>query len=233
MSLSAETVANNLAVVRQRISEAAKKSGRAEQDILLVAVTKYVDATTTRLLVDAGCTCLGESRPQLLWEKASQLADLTEIQWHQIGHMQRNKVARTLPMLSLLQSVDSERLLNTVNDQSQKHGLTTPILLEVNISGDSNKHGLDPNSVESVVRSTADLKNVSLRGVMGMASREGGADRARRDFSALRELRDSIASACPENASLHEISMGMSGDFEVAIEEGATIVRVGSALFTE
>ncbi len=233
MSLSAETVANNLTAVRQRICDAAKKSGRGERDILLVAVTKYVDAATTRLLVDAGCTCLGESRPQLLWEKASQLADMPQIRWHQIGHMQRNKVARTLPIVSLLQSVDSERLLNAINDQSQKLGLVTPILLEVNISGDSNKHGLVPESVVSVVRTTANLNYVSLKGVMGMASREGGVDQARRDFSALRELRDSVTPVCPEGASLHEISMGMSGDFEVAIEEGATIVRVGSALFVE
>ena len=229
MSISPETISSNLAAIRQRIAEAAQRSGRSESDIQLVAVTKYVDADITRMLVQAGCNTLGESRPQVLWKKADELADC-QIQWHQIGHMQRNKLARTLPLISLLHSVDSERLLESVDEQSAKLGVTSNILLEVNISGDESKHGFAPAELPMALEKSANLANVSVNGIMGMASRVGGVDRARRDFAALRELRDSLA---PNYASemLTEISMGMSGDFDVAIEEGATIVRVGSALF--
>ncbi len=233
MSLSAQRIVRNLTAVRQRIADAARSSGRSADEISLVAVTKYVDVATTRMLVKAGCSTLGESRPQMLWQKAEQLSDLSKIKWHLIGHMQRNKVARTLPIISTLQSVDSVRLLQAIDEHSAKLAKTTSILLEVNISRDDNKHGFALDEVPSVVRSMTTYNYVSLKGVMGMASRKGGIDRARRDFAELRELRDSLRNDCPGNSSLDEISMGMSGDFEVAIEEGATTVRVGSALFAE
>ena len=231
MGSLAEQIAHNVDDVKERIANAAARSGRRADDVTLVAVTKYVDAATTRHLVAAGCTNLGESRPQALWQKAESLADLPQIQWHQIGHMQRNKLARTLPLISLLHSVDSDRLVATIEELSQKLSVVTPILLEVDISGEQSKHGFTPNDVDRTLETISTCSNISLRGLMGMASRAGGIDRARKDFIALRELRDSLLPKCPSNVSLDEISMGMSGDFEVAIEEGATIVRVGSALF--
>ncbi|MCA9213588.1 MAG: YggS family pyridoxal phosphate-dependent enzyme [Planctomycetales bacterium] len=228
MSTAQERIANNVTVVRQQIADAANRSGRTEDSVTLVAVTKYADAAETRLLVEAGCLVLGESRPQLLWQKAQELADLENIEWHQIGHMQRNKLARTLPIISLFQSVDSERLLQATDEVSAKLNRATDVLLEVNISGDSTKHGFAPSDMSSIVQRLDLYSHISVRGIMGMASLLGGKEQARRDFAALRDLRDSLLNY---SETIRELSMGMSGDFDVAIEEGATIVRVGSALF--
>lgn len=220
----------NLAGVRDRIAAAAARSGRSADCVRLVGVTKYVDVPAIRTLIACGLTDLGESRPQDLWKKAEQLRDLP-IRWHMIGHLQRNKVRRTLPLIALLHSGDSQRLLQEVNDEAAAAGGKLEALLEVNISGDATKHGFQPRDLAEVLPGLASLTNLQIRGLMGMAALEGGAERARRDFAALRELRESLRRNCPSNVSLDELSMGMSGDYEVAVEEGATIVRVGSALF--
>jgi len=220
-------IAENVAQVRGRIADAAGRSGRTADAVTLVAVTKYVSADVARLLVEAECRDLAESRPQLLWEKAAKLADLP-IRWHLIGHLQRNKVRRTLPLVAMMHSVDSPRLLAAIDEE---HLPPVPVLLEVHISGEAAKHGFAPGEIEPFLANAADYRHVSIRGLMGMASLEGGLDVARREFAALRELRDCSRVNCPPGVTLDELSMGMSGDFEVAIEEGATIVRIGSALF--
>lgn len=269
-------IAENVAAVRGRIADAAARSGRRPADITLVAVTKYVSADLAGPLVAAGCIDMGESRPQQLWEKAAALADLP-IRWHLVGHLQRNKVRRTLPLVAMIHSVDTPQLLaaldaerssplptnlrsvpgegqgerksplppgegqaeggdqsnsplQTRRDQSQCHN-RLPLLLEVNISGEAAKHGFAPDAIEPLLGELAGYHHVGVRGLMCMASLEGGLDAARRDFAALRLLRDRLRPQCPPGVSLDDLSMGMSGDFEVAIEEGATIVRVGSALF--
>lgn len=241
------TIAENVAEIRGRIADAAGRSGRPASDVKLVAVTKYVSAESVRPLVAAGCCDLGESRPQQLWEKADALIDLP-IRWHMIGHFQRNKVRRTLPLVSLVHSVDSERLLKAIEeDWGQGTGdggreigegaggfglhVSMPILLEINISGESAKHGFAPEAAEALLPQLASYRNVSLRGLMCMAGLESNLDDARREFAALRQLRDRLRPNCPPGATLDDLSMGMSGDYEIAIEEGATIVRVGSALF--
>jgi hypothetical protein len=244
----AARIAENVSHIRGRIADAAARSGRAASDITLVAVTKYVSAAEVRDLVAAGCRELGESRPQQLWEKAAELADLP-IQWHLIGHLQRNKVRRTLPLVAMIHSVDSPRLLAAIDaecggagefsgvDATAEHAAAGepprpfPILLEVNTSGETAKHGLQPGEVEPLLTELPRYRHVAVRGLMCMASLEGGPDAARRDFAALRQLRDRLRCRCPPGVALDELSMGMSGDFETAIEEGATIVRVGSALF--
>jgi PLP dependent protein len=236
-------IAENVLRVRGQIAHAAQRSGRSADAVRLVAVTKYVSAESVRPLVEAGCRDLGESRPQQLWEKASQLADLP-IRWHFIGTLQRNKVRRTLPLVAMIHSVDSPRLLGAIVEElgdcpnyclsengTVPFGVPLPILLEVHISGEANKHGFEPGEVEPFLAKASDYRHVSVRGLMGMASLEGGVDVARRQFAALRELRDRLRVNCPPGVTLDELSMGMSGDFEAAIEEGATIVRVGSALF--
>ena len=221
---------DNLAEVRDRIAAAAARSGRVAESVRLVGVTKYVDVPAIRTLVACGLTEIGESRPQDLWKKAEQLSDLP-IRWHMIGHLQRNKVRRTLPLVALLHSGDSERLLEEVNNEVAILRHKLDVLLEVNISGDATKHGFQPRELAEVLPRLASLAKLSIRGLMGMAALEGGAEQARRDFAVLRELRDRLRGDCPPNVSLDELSMGMSGDYEVAIEEGATIVRVGSALW--
>ncbi|MEN6449402.1 MAG: YggS family pyridoxal phosphate-dependent enzyme, partial [Thermoguttaceae bacterium] len=251
MSNVAERIAENVALVRRRIAAAAARSGRAADAVTLVAVTKYVPIDAARSLVTLGCHDLGESRPQQLWQRAAELADLP-IRWHMIGHLQRNKAARTLPLVSMIHSVDRQRLLAAIDAELASPSAARraiegqisdfprsrfepvsgalPVLLEVNVSGESAKHGFSPGDIEPLLAGLAGYRNVSVRGLMCMAGLEGDRETARREFASLRELRDRLRPRCPPEVALDELSMGMSGDFEVAIEEGATIVRVGSAL---
>ncbi|MEN6457693.1 MAG: YggS family pyridoxal phosphate-dependent enzyme [Thermoguttaceae bacterium] len=247
MSNAVARIAENVAEVRGRIATAAARSGRAADAVTLVAVTKYVSDEAVRGVVAAGCKELGESRPQQIWQRASDLVGLP-IRWHMIGHLQRNKVRRTLPVVSLIHSVDSARLLAAIDEElahlpaaSSGEGRRPDagdtairrqaVLLEVNVSGETAKHGLRPAEVEPLLASLAECRHVGVRGLMCMAGLEGDLDTARREFASLRELRDHLRPRCPPEATLDELSMGMSGDFEVAVEEGATLVRVGSALF--
>lgn len=223
-------IAENLARVRERIQRAVEQAGRGADEIQLVAVTKYVDALTTKSLLDAGCIVLGESRPQQLWQKAEEPA-LATAKWHMIGHLQRNKVARTVPLVDLIHSVDSLRLLKAIDDASQEHGKCTRVLLEVNTSGDEAKHGLTADGLKELLPQLADFQNLQVCGLMTMAAREGGVAVASQNFAALRSLRDAVAGELPSHHTLDELSMGMSHDFEAAIREGATLVRVGSLLF--
>ncbi len=226
----AQRIARNLADVRARIADAAAAAGRSADQIALVAVTKYVGEAEVRALVEAGCRLLGENRPQQLWEKAEACRDLP-IRWHMVGHLQRNKVRRTLPLVDMVQSVDSPRLLAAIERACAELGSRVAVLLEVNVSGESAKHGFDPGEVQPLFDELTGYRHVEVRGLMCMASFEGGIDAARRDFAALRALRDRLRADCPEGTRLDELSMGMSGDFEAAIRQGATIVRIGSALY--
>ena len=223
-------IAANLSRLRERIVAAAWHSGRTADDVTMVAVTKYVGVDEAGALVAAGCRELGESRPQQLWQKAEALKE-QHVAWHLIGHLQRNKVRRTLPLVAMIQSADSERLIAAIDAASGELSRTTTLLLEVNVSGEEAKHGLAPDVVESLLVRCADLEHVTIRGLMAMAGRGGGPEAARADFARLRQLRDRLRSVCPPGVALDELSMGMSGDFEQAIHEGATIVRIGSALF--
>jgi len=226
----ARRIADNLATVRGQIGTATERSGRRADAVTLVAVTKSAPADIVRRVVELGVMDLGESRPQELWSKAQHLAN-EAVRWHLIGHLQRNKIRRTLPHLALLHSVDSRRLLVALDEEARAIDRVAAVLLEVNISGDITKTGLPPAELEGVLESAAHLPNVAVRGLMGMAALAGGEKVARGDFFRLRELRDRLAKNAPSEISLHELSMGMSGDFQIAIKEGATIVRVGSALF--
>ncbi|PQO37899.1 YggS family pyridoxal phosphate-dependent enzyme [Blastopirellula marina] len=220
---------DNLERVRQTVAEAAQASGRTADAVRLIGVTKYVDIETTQALLELGCLDLGESRPQQLWNKAEALARFSP-RWHMIGHLQRNKTKRTIPLLSVLHSGDSLRLLQAAHDDwTGEQPLAT--LLEVNISGDSAKHGFAPDEIEPALRQIAALKRLQIVGLMGMASLEGGRTQAQKDFASLRKLRDQLRNNSPDEISLDELSMGMSHDFDLAIAEGATMVRVGSSLF--
>jgi len=225
----ASRLGENLAAVRDRVAAAAALAG-LRQPPRIVGVTKYVEPAVARLLVHAGLQELGESRPQELWRKAEALRDLP-VSWHLIGHLQRNKVRRTLPLVACIHSADSLRLLEEISREAAAQDRTAQVLLEVNVSGDATKTGLPPDAVEPLLPAAAQLPRLSIIGLMTMASLEGSPDRTRREFAGLRELRDRLAVNCPPNVSLNEMSMGMSGDYEIAIEEGATIVRIGSALF--
>ena len=230
MSNVAAKIADNVDRTRDRIAAAAEGSGRAGDEITMVAVTKYVGVDQVRALVAAGCRDIGENRPQELWRKAEALED-ESVAWHLVGHLQRNKVRRTLPLISMLHSGDSQRLLAAVDAASVDRGQRTPVLVEVNVSGDPSKHGFQPDEVETLLSELVGYHNLEIRGLMTMAGLEGGREQARVDFVTLRNLRDRLRRVCPPRISLDELSMGMSRDFDVAIEAGATIVRIGSALF--
>ncbi len=241
------SIADNLRQVRARIAEAAEQAGRLPGDVTLVGVTKYVGASEAAELLAAGCTDLGESRPQQLWQKAAALGETGPTspgelasasgrpvpRWHMIGHLQRNKVRRTLPLVALIHSVDSERLLQAI-DEAQAAEFTSSamrVLLEVNTSGEAAKHGLAPDEVEPLLASAERFPNVAICGLMTMAALAGGTAVAEENFAALRELRDRLRPLAPECVRLDELSMGMSADFEAAIRQGATMVRVGSILW--
>ena len=232
-----DRIGSNVAEVRERIAAACRQAGREPESVRLVAVTKYVAADVTRLVLEAGLADLAESRPQAVWAKAAALATAEPAaRWHLVGHLQRNKVRRTLPLLAMLHTLDSLRLLEAIAQETVGEGAVgqavCEVLVEVNLTADPGRSGLAVTDVPAVVRAAAAAPGVRLRGLMGMAGHpDSAAADARRDFARLRELRDELAATLPDPGLLAELSMGMSGDFEAAILEGATIVRIGSALF--
>jgi len=229
-----EQLQANYLQVLDRIERAAVTSARLGQDVKMIGVTKYVDASVARWLVEFGCQNLGESRPQVLWEKAEELSILP-IKWHLIGHLQRNKAKRTLPLVTAMHSLDSIRILEQIRLDCLHRESPLQLLLEMNVSGDPTKTGMMiPEAEELLTNWQSEPKNHSnleMVGLMGMGSLEGGEDQARRDFESLRLLRDLWATRF--GLPLKELSMGMSDDFEAAIEEGATMVRIGSILFVD
>lgn len=230
MSDASAIIADNLARVRDRIANAATQAGRNIDDILLVGVSKYVEAEEAAALINAGCDCLGESRPQQLWNKADHEL-LGSARWHMIGHLQRNKVRRTLPLVDLIHSVDSFRLAQSIDKEAKAIRRRAKILLEVNCSGDESKDGLTSGEVGQLLPQLEPLEHLEVCGLMTMAAREGGKSVAASNFESLRELRDRLSKQFAGSFDLSHLSMGMSHDFEVAIREGATMVRVGSLLF--
>jgi pyridoxal phosphate enzyme (YggS family) len=186
------------------------------------------------MLIDAGCQRLGENRPQQLWEKHAWLneqPDKPNVEWHFIGHLQRNKVRRTLPLITCLQALDSTRLADAVNEEAKRQGLTIDVLVDVNVTADESKTGLPASDIEAFVDHILGLPGVRLHGLMAMSSLHAESGEARREFAKVRELRDSLQEKFGDQVGLAELSMGMSGDFREAIMEGATMVRIGSNLW--
>jgi pyridoxal phosphate enzyme (YggS family) len=214
------------ATIESRLEAACRRAGRMRRDVTLVAVTKTVSAEVASLLPELGVYDLGESRPQELWHKASAVKN---VRWHLIGHLQRNKIERTLPLIARIHSVDSLRLLEALEEACGKTGRTLPALLEVNASREAAKHGFSPEEVPGLAPRLAELKHVRIDGLMTMAAYEDQPERTRPTFAALRALRDRLATEL--GRPLPQLSMGMSNDFDIAVEEGATLVRLGTILF--
>jgi pyridoxal phosphate enzyme (YggS family) len=224
-----ETLRERLAGIEDRISAACERSGRQRKDVKLVAVTKTVPAEVAAVLPSLGVMDLGENRPQELWSKSAALP--TEVRWHLIGHFQRNKVDRTLPLTHLIHSVDSLRLAEAISKEALKQQRTAELLLECNVSGEESKQGLSAEAAAELAPQIAKLPGLRVRGLMTMAPFHDDPQRCRPVFVALRQLRDAIARRLDPSHGFVELSMGMTNDFEVAIEEGATFIRVGTALF--
>jgi pyridoxal phosphate enzyme (YggS family) len=230
MPTDAEIIARNLAEVREKIAAACRKVGRRPEEVTLVAVTKTVGSATAKALVEAGALDLGENRVQELEKKVEALRDLP-VRWHMIGHLQRNKVRAVLPIAQMIHSVDSLRLAQEINDQAAKQGRKARVLIEVSVSGEASKFGLPPGEAAPLLKATASMENVVVAGLMTMPPIAADPEMSRPHFRRLRELRDLLAALKPPNAPFDQLSMGMSQDYAVAVEEGATLVRVGTALF--
>lgn len=218
-----------LTEVRQRLADACSRAGRAADSVTIVAVTKTVSVAGARLAAEQGLRHLGENRPQELWRKAAALE--RSVLWHLIGHLQRNKVERTLPLVHLIHSVDSTRLLDAIEAEAERQGRDVDVLLEVNASGEASKHGFRPEEVPALAGPIGRLRRVRVRGLMTMAAYEDNPQRTRPTFARVRELRDRLRPLLDARHPLDELSMGMSNDYEVAVEEGATLVRLGTVLF--
>jgi hypothetical protein len=220
--VSAETIAANVARVRQRIEAAAGRAGRRADDITLIAVTKYVGEGEVAALFDSGITHFGENRLDPAFAKMAALPE-GRARWHMIAPLQRRKVRDALPRFDRFDAVDRMRLAEELQKRADEQDRMVRILLEVNVSGEAAKHGFAPEEVAGALAGLAPLDRLRAEGLMTMAPYDAGEAELRRVFSGLRTL-------CDRNG-LPVISMGMSNDFEIAIEEGATEVRIGSALF--
>jgi pyridoxal phosphate enzyme (YggS family) len=225
------SIANNLKMVTDRIASAAKRSGRDFLSVKLVVVTKTVDVDSIREAVDAGALILGENRVQEAKEKIEKLGPIAS--WHLIGHLQTNKAKYAVKLFYLIHSVDSLELAEEIGRQAAKLDKVQDVLIEVSIAGEASKAGVASENAVALVERVAKLKNISIKGLMTMPPYSLCPEDSRPYFKKLRELSESIARENIPSVSMKELSMGMSGDFEVAIEEGATMVRVGTAIFGE
>jgi PLP dependent protein len=227
-SMHRERLRENLRSVQGRIADAARRAGRDPSAVTLVAVTKRNPPELIRPLVEAGARVLGENYPQELWKKAEALAD-SPVSWHLIGHLQTNKARKTLPMIRMVHAVDSLRLLRSLDAMAAELPDPPSVCLQVNTSDEASKHGWSPLEIPGDADAIAACRHIPIVGLMTMAAYDSPPEAARASFVRLRAVRDLLRART--GLALDQLSMGMSGDFEEAVEEGATLVRVGSALF--
>lgn len=225
------SISENLEIARGRIAEAAARAGRDPDSITLVAVTKTHPAAVVEEAIRAGVTDVGENRVQEFLEKAPAVSP--PCRWHLVGTLQTNKVNKVIGRFVLIHSVDSLRLAEKLSAAGEREGLATDILVEVNTSGEVSKHGLDPAEVPEICARIAPLPALRLRGLMTVGPWVDDVAVTARAFESLRQLRDRIAAERLAGVSMEHLSMGMSDDFETAIAEGATIVRLGRVIFGE
>ena len=229
------SIVENVARVRERIAAAAQRAGRNSEEITLMAVSKTFPVERIREAYAAGLRVFGENRVQEFADKAGSLDDLADAEWHLIGHLQSNKAARAAELFGAVDSVDSVRLAEKLNGAAEKAGKTLPILIEINVGGEDAKSGVAPASeeLEQILLAAPRLRNLSIRGLMTVPPYSENPEDGRPFFRQLRKICDRIASRELTETRMDVLSMGMSHDFEVAIEEGSTCVRVGTAIFGE
>ncbi|NHQ60169.1 YggS family pyridoxal phosphate-dependent enzyme [Chlorobium sp. BLA1] len=225
-----QSIAANLQSIREQIKAACIKAGRQPDSVRLIAVSKTKPAAQVKEALDAGQIEFGESYVQEFLEKARDpILENTPIAWHFIGHLQSNKVRSIIDKVTLVHGIDKLSTAEELSKRAQQHNLQIDYLLEVNTSGESSKYGMPPDELLSTAESLFKLPNITLRGLMTIASPE--IESAKKEFRNLRLLLESLKNIAPDPQKLTELSMGMSGDFEVAITEGATMIRVGSSIF--
>ncbi|MFN2541577.1 MAG: YggS family pyridoxal phosphate-dependent enzyme [Chthoniobacterales bacterium] len=223
------SIAENLERVRAQIAQAGAKAGRNVAGIELVAITKTHPAEMVRKAIEAGQTLFGESRVQEARAKIPELP--SAIRWHFVGHLQKNKIRHTLPLFELIHSVDSFALAQDIDRIAAEDGLDSRVLLEVNVAGEGSKFGFRPDKLREEMEALLALPRLSIEGLMCIPPLADEAEAARKYFVDLRELRDSLEKEF--ELKLPQLSMGMTNDFPIAVEEGATLVRVGTAIFGE
>lgn len=221
----------NLFQVEERIRAACARCGRSPEEVTLIAVSKTKPVSMIEEIYKEGIRNFGENKPQELRDKYDLLPQ--DIRWHMIGHLQKNKIKYVIGRACMIHSVDSAELAAAIDSQAAKNNVIMPVLAEVNMAGEDTKFGLRPEDVMSFVRTVSELKNIRLSGLMTIAPYVENPEENRIHFRNLRKLSIDIRSKNIDNITMRELSMGMTNDYEVAIEEGATIVRVGTGIFGE
>ncbi len=221
-------LAQNLSNIQKKVAAAAAKSGRQASDIKVIAVSKTVDIDTVNQAMALGVTDFGENRVQELSNKAQNIPNA---RWHMIGRLQTNKVKDVIDKVVLIHSLDRWSLAEAINSRAEHIGLVVPVLLQVNIAGEEQKAGVEPGEVRNFLESVGSLPRLKVLGFMTMAPEDPDAEKARPFFKELFLLREKLGKASFANVDLKYLSMGMSQDYEVAIEEGANLVRIGSSIF--
>jgi len=229
------SIAENVSAVRERIAAAALRAGRQAADVMLMAVSKTQPAEKIREAYGAGLRVFGENRVQEFFVKAPAVADLHHAEWHMIGHLQTNKAAKTAELFSAVDSVDSLKVAEKLDAAARSLGKKLEVLIEINVGGEAAKSGVPPDSpaLEEILIAAPRFESLVFRGLMTVPPFTDDPEGARPYFRKLRELRDTIAARRLPALAMDELSMGMSHDFEIAIEEGSTCVRVGTAIFGE
>jgi len=226
-------IQDNLNEIEKKIKTACQKSGRKREEVLLIAVSKTKPFEMILEAMEAGLNDFGENKPQEMKQKYERMSELEkhEVNWHMIGHLQRNKVKYVVGHTKLIHSVDSDALADEINKESQKRNVISNILIEVNIAGEESKGGVEPEELEAFLRRISTLSNVHVTGLMTIAPFVEDQEENRIHFKKMKQLCVDIDSKNIDNISMSELSMGMTNDYEVAIEEGATMVRIGTGLF--
>lgn len=224
-----EELKNNLEDVERRVAEACKRAGRDRSEVTLIAVSKTMPVEDLQVIYDAGIREFGENKVQELTGKIPEMP--ADINWHLIGHLQRNKVKYIVDKVKLIHSVDSYRLAEEINIQAKKHGVIVPILIEVNVANETSKFGVKYEEAKQLCEEISHLDAVHIEGLMTIAPNVVVPEENRANFHKIKDLSVDIANENIDNVDMRVISMGMTNDFEVAIEEGATHVRVGTAIF--
>lgn len=219
----------NLKTVEEHVQEACKRAGRSREEVTLIAVSKTKPLEMLQEIYGEGVRDFGENKVQELCDKMEQLP--SDIRWHMIGHLQRNKVKYIVGKVALIHSVDTYRLAEEINIQAKKRGIIVPILVEVNIAGEKTKFGTTAEDAMLLVEEISKLENVRIRGLMTIAPFVENPEDNRLYFRKIKQLSVDITNKNIDNVSMEILSMGMTGDYEVAIEEGATMVRVGTGIF--
>lgn len=222
-------IKENLANVRKNIEESCKKVGRDVSEVTLITVSKTKPLSDLRIAYEEGSRDFGENKVQELVSKIDEMP--SDVKWHLIGHLQRNKVKYIAGKVAMIHSVDSYRLAEEINVQAKKNSCVIPILIEINIAGEDTKFGIKPEEAEELIREISELENVKVSGLMTIAPNVANPEENRAYFTAMKDLFVDISSKNIDNVEMKVLSMGMTNDYTVAVEEGATMIRVGTGIF--